>query len=73
MSRDDDAPLADPERPGAIPNDQPIAPSGLPDQRPEDTPLGADEPPDPDGEGDAPRGEDAMPGIPTDGEPQSDG
>lgn len=69
MSRDD-APLADPGRPGAIPNDQPV--SGLPDEQPDDAPLGVQETP---GEDDAPKkGPEAMPGIPTDGEePQSDG
>jgi len=44
-------------------------PTGLPDDAaPEEEPLG---PPDaaPEGEGDAPRGEDAMPGIPSEGEP----
>ena len=70
MSRDD-APLADPEQPGAIPNDQPAV-SGLPDEQPEDAPLGVQEKP---GDDDAPEtGPEAMPGIPTDEtEPQSDG
>jgi hypothetical protein len=68
----DDAPLADPDQPGAIPNDQPTDVSGLPDEKSDDVPLGVEDS-DPDGEGDAPRGEDAMPGIPTDEEPQTDG
>jgi PAS domain S-box-containing protein len=49
------------------------APSGLPDDAKEGQPLG---PPEtrPDGEGDdPPRGEDAMPGIPTEGEPPTGG
>jgi hypothetical protein len=48
------------------------APSGLPEDAKEGQPLG---PPEtrPDGEGDPPRGEDAMPGIPTEGEPPSGG
>ena len=44
------------------------APSGMPDDAPEGQPLGPEET-RPDGEGDPPRGEDAMPGIPTEGEP----
>ncbi len=47
--------------------------TGLPDaDAPEPSPLGPTEA-DPEGEGEAPRGDDAMPGIPTEGEPQSDG
>lgn len=70
MPRDDDAPLADPDQPGAIPNDQP---SGLPDEQADDLPLGVDDA-EPEGEGATPRGADAMPGIPTDeDEPQTDG
>jgi hypothetical protein len=48
------------------------APSGLPDDAPESDPLGA---PDarPEGEDEPERGPDAMPGIPTEGEPPSDG
>lgn len=65
---EDDAPLADEPQPGAIPNDQP---SGMPDGEPPDQPLGVDEA-DPDDEH-APRGPESMPGIPTDGEPQTDG
>lgn len=72
----DDAPLADPDRPGAIPNDQPTdaaGVSGLPDEQSPDVPLGVEES-DPDGEGATPRGPDAMPGIPAEGEePQTDG
>ena len=66
----DDAPLADPEQPGAIPNDQPAV-SGLPDEQAEDAPLGVQETPG----DDAPeKGAEAMPGIPTDDEePQTDG
>jgi hypothetical protein len=47
------------------------APTGLPDGD-EATPLGVPEA-QPEGEGDAPRGEDAMPGIPTQGEPPTAG
>jgi hypothetical protein len=73
-------------REGAPPNDGPVgglpgpsaetdreAPSGLPDDdAPEGTPLGTVEE-SPDGEGDARRGEDHMPGIPTGGEPPTSG
>jgi hypothetical protein len=48
------------------------APSGMPDDAPEGQPLGPAET-DPDGEGEPARGEDAMPGIPTEGEPPSGG
>ena len=43
-------------------------PSGLPPDQPEEEPLGV---PDssPEGEDEPARGEDAMPGIPTEGEP----
>ena len=41
-------------------------------EAPEGQPLGPEET-RPDGEGDPPRGEDAMPGIPTEGEPPSGG
>jgi hypothetical protein len=44
------------------------APSGLPDGQSEDQPLGVTEA-HPDGEGETPRGPAAMPGIPTEGEP----
>jgi hypothetical protein len=49
-----------------------VAPSGLPEDAPEGQPLG---PPEthPDGEGEPARGEEAMPGIPTDGEPPTGG
>ena len=43
------------------------APSGLPGTE-EAEPLGVPEA-HPEGEGDTPRGDDAMPGIPTEGEP----
>ena len=46
--------------------------SGLPDDRAEGNPLGPPEA-DPDGEGEPARGEEAMPGIPTDGEPPTAG
>jgi hypothetical protein len=68
-------------REGAPPNDGPIeglpgpsaetdrdAPTGLPDDADEATPLGTTEEA-PEGEDRPQRGEDAMPGIPTDGEP----
>jgi hypothetical protein len=44
------------------------APSGLPPDQPEEEPLGV---PDaaPEGDDEPERGEDAMPGIPTEGEP----
>ena len=44
------------------------SPSGLPPDQPEEEPLGV---PDatPEGDDDPRRGEDAMPGIPTEGEP----
>lgn len=71
----------DQAREGAPPNDGPVggapgpsaetdrdAPSGLPAGADEATPLGTDEE-SPEGEGDTPRGEDHMPGIPTEGEP----
>jgi hypothetical protein len=49
------------------------APTGLPDREaPEADPLGAPEA-RPEGEGDADRGDGAMPGIPTEGEPPSGG
>ena len=44
------------------------APSGLPPDQKEDEPLGVPEA-SPDGEEQPERGEDAMPGIPTEGEP----
>ncbi|MFL5845617.1 MAG: hypothetical protein ACJ762_13085 [Solirubrobacteraceae bacterium] len=68
-------------REGAPPNDGPVeglpgpsaetdrdAPSGMPEDAPEGTPLGTtDEKPE--GDAEPQRGEDAMPGIPTEGEP----
>jgi hypothetical protein len=44
------------------------APSGLPPDQPEEQPLGVPAA-GPEGEDDPERGEDAMPGIPTEGEP----
>ena len=69
MTHESDTPLAGEDTPGAIPTD---TPSGLPDEAPEDQPLGPPET-DPEGEGDAPRGDDAMPGIPTEGDPPNAG
>ncbi len=74
MDQRDDAPLAD-ESTGAIPNDMPEggeAPSGLPEGGDEPDPAGPTEP-SPDGEGDAQRGQDAMPGIPAKDEPFTGG
>ena len=68
MPERSDAPLADEPQPGAVPNDMPAAPSGLPEGADEADPMGAPES-DPEGEGDTPRGDDAQPGIPTEGEP----
>jgi hypothetical protein len=61
MAERDDAPLADEPQPGAAPNDMP---SGMPagEDDPEPEPLGGD-PSD-----EAEQGEDAMPGIPTEGD-----
>ncbi|HEX8121657.1 MAG TPA: hypothetical protein VF549_10390 [Solirubrobacteraceae bacterium] len=58
----DDAPLADEPQPGAVPNDMP---SGMPagEDDPEPEPLGAEDPSD-----EPEQGEDAMPGIPTEGD-----
>ena len=66
----EDAPLADPERTGAVPNDMP---TGLPEGADEPAPAGMDDEPDPDGEGGTPRGADAMPGIPEGDEPYTAG
>ena len=44
------------------------APSGLPAEEPEEAPLGVPEA-RPEGEGEPDRGADAMPGIPSEGEP----
>ena len=49
------------------------APTGLPDQEAEEAPPLGPEESDPDGEGEPARGADAMPGIPTEGEPPSGG
>jgi hypothetical protein len=48
------------------------SPSGLPPDEPEDEPMG---PPDPapEGEDEPERGADAMPGIPTEGDPPAAG
>jgi hypothetical protein len=43
-------------------------PSGLPPDQPEEEPLGVPDA-EPEGEDEPERGEDAMPGIPTEGEP----
>jgi hypothetical protein len=62
MAERDDAPLADEPQGGSVPNDMPTGmPSGSEEAEPE--PLGP-------GDGDdAPeKGEDAMPGIPTEGD-----
>ena len=48
------------------------SPTGLPTQSHEAVPLGTTEE-QPDGEGEAQRGEDAQPGIPTNGEPPTAG
>ena len=53
-------------------DDSDDVPTGLPDESAEGDPLGPPEA-DPEGEGDARRGEDAMPGIPTEGEPPTAG
>jgi hypothetical protein len=47
------------------------APSGLPPDQPEEEPLGVPDPPPDDDEPD--RGADAMPGIPTEGDPPAVG
>ena len=76
MAERSDAPLANDSGSGAPPNDDPAAlsgePSGLPADVEETTPLGGDAEPDPEGEGDTPRGEDAQPGIQR-GEPDVSG
>lgn len=64
----DDAPLADPAGAGTPPNDMP---TGLPSEVEEGG--GVDEEPSPEGEGETPRGEDAMPGIPDSDEPFTGG
>lgn len=50
--------------------DEQEIPSGLAQEGSETPPLGGEET-DPEGEGETPRGEGAMPGIPTEGEPDS--
>jgi hypothetical protein len=55
--------------PRSTPDD---APSGLPPEEPEEAPLGVPEA-RPDGEDDPARGPDAMPGIPTEGDPPDAG
>jgi hypothetical protein len=86
MTPESTTPAEQQVREGAPPNDGPLgglpgpsaeidrdAPSGLPDtDAPEATPLGTTEEA-PEGEGDTPRGEDHMPGIPTGGEPPTSG
>ena len=52
--------------------DESEIPSGMPEDAPESDPLGVPEP-DPEGEGEQRRGERAMPGIPTEGEPPASG
>ena len=47
-------------------------PTGMPEDAPEGQPLGPPET-EPEGEGEPQRGEKAMPGIPTEGEPPSGG
>ena len=71
MAERSDAPLADEPQPGAAPNDMP---TGMPEgaDEIEDDPMGAPES-DPEGEGDTDRGDDAQPGIPTEGEPPASG
>jgi hypothetical protein len=64
MTPESDTPLAD-EGTGAIPNDMP---TGMPAGAPESDPLGAPES-DPDGEGEPRRGDEEMPGIPSEGDP----
>jgi hypothetical protein len=48
------------------------APSGLPPDQPEEEPLGVPHA-SPEGEGEPDRGEDAMPGVPSEGEPPAAG
>ena len=72
MAERSDAPLANDSGAGAPPNDDPEALSGLPEGVEESEPLGGIDEPDPEGEGDTPRGEDAQPGIQR-GEPDVSG
>jgi hypothetical protein len=48
------------------------APSGLPPDQPEEEPLGVPHA-SPEGEGERDRGDDAMPGVPSEGEPPAAG
>jgi len=57
------------DKPSRDENEEEI-PSGLAQEDSETPPLGGEEI-DPEGEGETRRGEEAMPGIPTDGEPDS--
>lgn len=66
-----DGPVGGPPGPSAE-TDREAPPSGLPDEASEGTPLGTTEAA-PEGEGETPRGEDHMPGIPTGGEPPTSG
>ena len=62
MAERDDAPLADEPQAGSVPNDMPTGmPAGSDEAEPE--PLGSDPADD-----EAEEGEDAMPGIPTEGD-----
>lgn len=61
--------MAAPEQPD---EPQPAAPTGLPEGGPESDPLGVPEA-EPEGTEDPRRGDDAMPGIATEGEPPSSG
>ena len=69
MAERSDMPLADDS--GATPNDMP---TGMPEggDEIESDPLGSPES-DPDGEGGTERGEQAQPGIPSEGEPPASG
>ena len=72
MANRSDAPLADDS--GGVPNDMPTGmPEGGDDA--EAQPLGApgEDAQEADGEGETPRGGDAQPGIPSDGEPPVSG
>ena len=61
MAQRDDAPLADEPQPGSAPNDMP---SGMPagNDQVEPEPLGTGD------DDEQPEGEEAMPGIPTEGD-----
>jgi hypothetical protein len=65
MAERDDAPLADEPQPGSPPNDMPSdVPTGMPEgsDEAEPEPLGPEDGEEPE------KGEDAMPGIPTEGD-----